>query len=144
MSSSYTIQLPAGSNITKLVNVPTGGAWLGGVNISIATHTTDATIHEWIFINEVMPSQPTKIGYRHVDVLGVSAGGFDNWTLKKETRPYKVLFIGESLMKLRYTSTYEISVNIETSNTQWKSNKYPTIQGNLPHVYDGRIVWVNK
>lgn len=144
MSSSYTIQLPPGTNVTKMINVPTGGSWLGGVNISIATHTANATIHEWIFINEFMPTQPTKTGYRHLDIVGDNTNGFDNWVLPKETRPYKVLFIGESMMKLRYTSTYEISVCIETSNTAWRSNKYPTTQGNLPHIYDGRIVWVNK
>lgn len=144
MSSSFTIQLPAGTNITKLINLPQAGGWLGSVICGIATHTTDASIHEWMFINEWIPSQPTKKGYRHVDYAGNMGAGFDNWTLVKDVRCYKVLFTGESMMKIRYTSTNEISVNVETTHTQYISNAYPLGDGNCLYLLDGRIVWVNK
>lgn len=146
MASTFTVQLPAGTNITKLINIPTAGSWLGAVVVSFATHTADMTVHEAIFINEFVPGNPNVKGYRHVDYAGAVGTDFDNWTLAKETRIWKVLFAGESMFKLRYTSTYEVSVNIETTHTMWNSSAYPSYQATPPtlYKYDGRLEWVPK
>lgn len=146
MASTFTIQLPAGTNVTKLINIPTAGSWLGAVVVSWATHTADMTVHEAIFINEFVPGNPNVKGYRHVDYAGAVGTDFDNWVLSKDTRIWKTLFEGESMFKLRYTATNEVSVNVETTRTSWKAVTYPTYQSPPPtlYKYDGRIEWVNK
>lgn len=145
MASTFTIQLPAGTNVTKLVNIPTAGSWLGAVVVSWATHTSDMTVHEAIFISESVPGNPNVNGYRHVNYDGVGPT-FDNWTLEAEKRIYKVMFQSETMFKIRYTSTYDVSVCVETSQTAWKSNAYPSYSATPPtlYKYDGRLEWVNK
>lgn len=145
MASTFTIQLPAGTNVTKLVNIPTAGSWLGAVVVSWATHTADMTVHEAIFISELVPGNPNVNGYRHVNYDGIGPT-FDNWTLPAEWRAWKVLFAGESMFKLRYTSTHEVSVTVETTQTAWSTNPYPAYSATPPTLwkYDGRLEWVNK
>lgn len=145
MASTYTVQLPAGTNVTKLINIPTAGAWLGAVVVSWATHTSSMTVHEAIFISETVPGNPSVKGYRHVNADGIGPT-FDNWTLAAEARIYKVLFASESMFKLRYTASNEVSVNIETSRTAWNSAPYPQYSATPPtlYKYDGRLAWVNK
>lgn len=145
MASTYTVQLPAGTNVTKLINIPTAGSWLGAVVVSWATHTTSMTVHEAIFISETVPGNPNVKGYRHSNYDGVGPT-FDNWTLPAETRIWKVLFASESMFKLRYTATNEVSVNIETSQSMWNSSPYPQYSATPPtlYKYDGRLEWINK
>lgn len=145
MASTFTIQLPAGTDVTKLVNVPSAGSWLGAVVVSWCTHTSDMTVHEAIFISELVPGNPNVKGYRHVNYDGVGPT-FDEWTLPAEARIHKVLFTHESMFKIRYTSTYDVSVMIETTQTKWNSAPYPTYSVTPPTLwkYDGRIEWVPK
>jgi len=145
MSSTFTIQLPAGTNLTKLINIPTAGSWLGAVVVSWATHSANMTVHSAIFIFKIVPGNVNVKGYRHVNYDGVGPT-FDEWTLNAETRVYKVLFRGESLFKINYTSTNDVSVTIETSHTAWKTNPYPQYNATPPtlYKYDGRIEWINK
>lgn len=145
MASTYTVQLPAGTNVTKLINIPTAGSWLGAVVVSWATHTTSMTVHEAIFISESVPGNPNVKGYRHGNYDGVGPT-FDNWTLPADTRIWKVLFASESMFKLRYTASNEVSVNIETTQSMWNSSPYPQYSVTPPtlYKYDGRLEWVNK
>lgn len=145
MASTFTVQLPAGDDITKLVNLPTAGSWLGSVVVSWVTHTTDLEVHEAIFIQEWVPGNPNVKGYRHVNYDGVGPT-FDEWILPAETRVWKTLFAGESQFKMRYTSANEVSVNIETTRTAWQSLNYPQYSATPPTLwkYDGRLVWVPK
>lgn len=145
MASTYTVQLPAGTNVTKLINIPTAGSWLGAVVVSWATHTTSMTVHEAIFISESVPGNPNVKGYRHGNYDGVGPT-FDEWTLPADTRIWKVLFASESMFKLRYTASNEVSVNIETTQSMWNSSPYPQYSATPPtlYKYDGRLEWVNK
>ncbi len=145
MASTFTVQLPAGTNVTKLINFPTAGSWLGAVVVSWATHTTNLTVHEAIFINEFVPGNPNVKGYRHVNLDGVGPT-FDNWTLPAESRAWKVMFAGENMFKLRYTATNEVSVSVETTQTGWSTSAYPQYSATPPtlYKYDGRLEWVNK
>lgn len=146
MAGTFTVQLPAGTDVTRLVNVPTAGSWLGGVIVSIATHSTDAQIHEMIFINDqYVPGNGDVKGYRHVgDVRqGANNRGYDDWILYGDTMIWFPLYETETMVKLHYTSAQEISLNVETTRTQWVSHKYPDYQVPPPtlYVYDGRIEW---
>lgn len=145
MASTFTIQLPPGTNATKLINIPTAGSWLGGVVVSWCTHTTDLEVHEAIFITESVPGNSNVKGYRHVNYDGVGPT-FDEWTLPAEWRIWKVLFATESMFKLRYTAANEVSVLVETTHTQWQSNPYPQYSVTPPTLwkYDGRVEWVDK
>ncbi len=145
MASTFTIQLPAGTNVTKLITLPTAGSWLGAVVVSWVTHTTSMTVHEAILITENVPGNPSVKGYRHSNYSGTGPT-FDEWTLPAETRVWKVLFDSEEMFKLRYTSSNEVSVSIETTQTKWNSSPYPTYSLTPPTLwkYDGRIEWVNK
>lgn len=145
MASTFTIQLPPGDDVTKLINFPSAGSWLGAVTLSWATHTTDLTVHEAIFINEFVPGNPNVKGYRHVNYDGIGPT-FDDWTLPSEARIWKAAFAGESMFKLRYTGDNEVSVSIETTQTAWSTAPYPQYSVTPPTLwkYDGRIEWVNK
>lgn len=145
MASTFTIQLPAGTNVTKLINFPTAGSWLGAVVVSWCTHTSDMTVHEAVFISESVPGNPNVNGYRHVNYDG-EGPTFDDWVLPAEWRVWKVMFESENMFKLTYTSTYEVSVSIETTQTAWQTNPYPTYSATPPTLwkYDGRLEWVNK
>jgi hypothetical protein len=145
MASTFTVQLPPGTNETKLINFPTAGSWLGAVVVSWATHTDDMTVHEAIFISEAVPGNPNVKGYRHVNYDGVGPT-FDEWTLPAEWRIWKVMFASETMFKLTYTSTQEVSVTVETTQTAWRTNSYPAYSATPPtlYKYDGRIEWVNK
>jgi hypothetical protein len=145
MASTFTIQLPGGTDVTKLINIPTAGAWLGGVVVSWCTHTTDMTVHEAIWINEFVPGNPNVKGYRHANLSG-EGPTFDEWVLPAETRIWKVLFAGETMFKLRYTCENDVSVSIESTQTAWKSSPYPQYSPTPPTLwkYDGRLEWVAK
>lgn len=148
MPGTFTVQLPPGTNQTRLVNVPHAGSWLGGVVCSIATHSTDAQIHEFIFISSDVPGNPNVKSYRHVGNVaqGAATRGYDEWVLDADSRIWFVLFKGENMAKIRYTSTQEISLNVETTKTDWSALAMPNYQ--VPpaklYLYDGRIEWKSK
>lgn len=145
MASTFTIQLPAGTDVTKLINFPTAGAWLGAVVVSWCTHTTNMTVHEAIFINEFVPGNSGVKGYRHVNYDGTGTT-FDEWILPAEQRIWKGTFAGETMFKLNYTCTNEVSVSIETTSNQWISVPYPQYSVTPPtlYKYDGRLEWIAK
>lgn len=145
MASTFTVQLPAGTNVTKLITLPTAASWLGAVVVSWATHTASMTVHEAIFISELVPGNSNVKGYRHVNYDGVGPT-FDEWTLPAEIRAWKVLFATEGMFKIRYTSSNEVSVSVETTQTKWNTSPYPNYSVTPPTLwkYDGRIEWINK
>lgn len=134
--------------MTKLINIPTPGSWLGAGLVSIATHSTSAQIHEWIMINYAVPGNPNVKGYRHMGNVaqGANTRGYDNWTLDADSRIWFVLFKGENMSKIRYTSDQEISFNCEFTKTDWIASDYPNYQVPPPtlYLYDGRLEWKNK
>lgn len=145
MASTFTIQLPAGTNVTKLINIPPAGSWLGSVVVSWCTHTSSMTVHKAIFITEGVPGNPNIKGYRHVNYDGVGPT-FDEWVLPAEARIWRLMFATESMFKLQYTSTYDVSVLIETKQDRTEVRPYPSYSVTPPtlYKYDGRLEWVNK
>lgn len=107
--SSYTIQLPAGTNVTHLVNLPHCGSWLGAVSFSISS-VTDATIHSLLIEYD---TAVTLRWYRRVG--GTQAGNWQNWTLSAQRRIWFPMFNNEMMTIINYTSTNPISLCVETN-----------------------------
>lgn len=145
MASTFTIQLPSGTNVTKIINIPTAGSWLGSVVVSWCTHTTSMTVHKAMFISELVPGNAAVKGYRHVNYDGIGPT-FDEWVLPAETRIWKVMFASESMFKINYTCSNDVSVTIETTANRWDSAPYPQYSATPPtlYKYDGRLEWVAK
>lgn len=137
--SFSTIQLPSGTAVTKLVNIPTCGAWLGGVVISICSSSSITGI-TWQVLNPYVVSGSTHYtGYRK---LGSASGSTTNWSLSADTRLYRILFQRETMVKILYTCSSDVSLCIETTRSDWEPNPYPSSQGSLPNPGDGTITWV--
>lgn len=119
--------LPAGTSVHKVVNLPTSGDWQGLVKASLATTDSNASIAEWLFI---YPNNPDgKIRYRRTGgtVASPVANSFKNWTLTPQQRITRWLTAGENLMTIRYTSTQDISLSIETTRSITPYHPYPAI-----------------
>jgi hypothetical protein len=117
-----TITLPAGTNVTKHINLPTCGNWLGLVRLSLSTFGANATVHSWLII---YPNNPdNKIRWRRTG--GTVSNDFKNWTLTKDTRVVRWLVQNETMTTINYTSTNDISLCIETTRTVTPS-AYPSI-----------------
>ncbi|MFY3742263.1 MAG: hypothetical protein HMLIMOIP_002732 [Candidatus Nitrosomirales archaeon] len=137
-----TLNLAAGTNLTRHFVLPKCGSWAGAVSVSLSTFGTSATIAEWLFINPDVGDG--KIRYRRTG--GTLAGNFFNGPLPADSRGSRGLYKGESLMRITYTATNEISMCIETTRTLTPAN-YPAIPassgaanaivvpGNLSKVY---------
>lgn len=140
-----TIQLPAGTNVTHPINLPTCGYWQGLVRVSL-TSSASATIHEWLII---YPSHPDgKIRYRRTG--GTTGNNFTNWTLQPDQRPARWLAIGETMMTVRYTATAPISVCYETTRTvtpfpyndsALPGTAYPTEAQYPGDILNGKYYW---
>jgi hypothetical protein len=99
------IQLPEGMNLTKPINFPTVGSWLGSAAISVCS-LTPVTIHSF-------------------DVYGWDGSVLSNLGpthILAESRKTWVLPSGAVKANIRYSSTDELSVLIETS-----------LYGNIPY-----------
>lgn len=137
-----TINLASGTSVTRHFVLPKCGSWAGSVNVSLTTFGASATVNEWLFINP--DTGDGKIRYRRTG--GTLGGNFFNGPLAADSRGSRGLYKGESLMRITYTSTNEISLCIETTRTVTPPN-YPTIPvsagsgnaivvpGNLSKVY---------
>lgn len=119
-----SIILPAGTDVTKQVNLPTSGSWLGLVKVSLATFATNATIHEWLFIHPNFGDG--KIRYRRTG--GTLAGNYEDWTLIKDTRVSRWLFKGETMFNINYTASNDITVAVETTRGI-QPYGYPSVPG---------------
>jgi hypothetical protein len=118
--------LEPGTAVRRVLNLPTGGGWLGLVKVSLVTVTASASIEEWLFI---YPNHfDGKIRYRRTGGVAASppSNGFKNWTLAPHIRPIRWLAAGESLMTIKYTATEDISVCIETTRSI-ETSPYPAI-----------------
>lgn len=109
--AARSIMLDAGTSRTELITLPTSGSWLGLVRIGIATHSADATIHEWLLVWPNMPGN--KTGYRRTALSG--ANNYYNSTLKKDKKELRWLAQNESLTKITYTSSNPITFSYETT-----------------------------
>jgi hypothetical protein len=116
------ITLSPGTNVIRHFNLPKCGSWLGAVTVSLSTYSTSATINEWLFINPDVGDG--KIRYRRTG--GTLAGNFFDGPIAPDNRGSRGLYMGESLMRIKYTSTNDISVCIETSRLLTPS-AYPAI-----------------
>jgi hypothetical protein len=108
-----SLNLPAGTEVTKLIAFPLSGSWCGLTRVRIATHTSAATLHEWIFIWANAPSNRTY--YRRTATS--SSNNWYNSTLAPDTDHLRWLSQNESLMKITYTASQEISVVFETTRS---------------------------
>lgn len=101
----------AGTSKTEIVNLPMSGNWCGTTRVKLSTHTTNATIHEWVFI---WPNAPQgRTWYRRTNIS--SANNWYNGTLKADVEQIRWLFQGECLMRITYTATNPIGVSFETT-----------------------------
>lgn len=116
------LTLPAGTNVTKHFNLPRCGSWLGAVTVSLSTYGSSATINEWLFINP--HGGDGKIRYRRTG--GTLAGNFFDGPIAADNRGSRGLYKDESLMRIKYTSTNDISVCIETTRLMTPTS-YPAI-----------------
>lgn len=138
------IQLPAGTNTTKCINLPTCGSWMGNIAVSLLT-SANATIHELVFLYSNPPDGKRR--YRRTG--GTSGGGFAEWTLEAEKKFIRWLLVGESGMLIRYTATQEISLNVERTRSvkpydypAIPATAYPTQQTiNIANAITGSIYW---
>lgn len=141
---TVTINLPAGTAVTKQINLPVCGAWVGLVKVSLTTHTTNASIAEMLLIYSGNPDN--KIRYRRTG--GTLAGNYQNWTLYKDQRVERWLFQNESLLNLTYTAANEISVCVETTRAiqsfaypSIPATAYPTEQQSYGVESNGKVYW---
>ncbi len=104
MPAADTIQLPAATNKLTIVNFPIAGGWIGGVWVSIVSWPATATVHELHFIaDQGKSSIPTLI--RTITPFTMAINHRYGWEMQRY----------ETAMKIRYTSTNNISFCIETN-----------------------------
>ena len=111
--SGQSLELPAGTQVTKQITLPTCGAWMGLVRVRISTFGADATLHEWLFIWPNGPSNKTR--FRRTNIT--SANNWYNGTLVKDQEQLRWMAQNESLMRLTYTATNPISLTWETTRS---------------------------
>jgi hypothetical protein len=105
-----TLELPAGTEVTRTVPIARNGDWSGLTRVRI-TSSADATIHSWEFIN--VSENDSKIRYRRV-ATNKGANNWYNMVLKKDQELGWWAARLESLCKLTYTATAPISFIYET------------------------------
>ncbi len=141
-----TLNLPAGTNITKHFALPKCGAWVGAESVSLSTFGANATIISWLFLYP--DAGDGKIRVRRTG--GTTGNNFQNWTLNKDTRCTRGLYAGESLMTINYTSTNDISVCVETTRSLTPTT-YPAIPASsgsaneigIPaYTIAGKVYWL--
>jgi hypothetical protein len=99
-ASSSTLLLPAATAKTIDITIPTVGSWLGGVVVSFVS-AQNATIS----LTAIKFPQNTNLGSRTV---------LSGYSLLADKRRHETLRRNESILKLTYTATAELSVTIET------------------------------
>lgn len=99
------INLPPGTNVTKAINFPSVGSWLGSVAISVCS-LADTSVHS----------------FKTYDWTGTVLKNHGPAQVPSESR--KIWFLDKSAVKgnITYTSTEDISLLIETS-----------LYGNIPY-----------
>lgn len=114
--AGQTLILPSSTTArTELLALPRSGGWLGQVAVRVTTHTADATINSWEFINQAR--NDSKVVYRRTAYPAGSTNNWYNFTLKKEQETCFWMMDFESLFKLTYTSSYPIAVGFETTRS---------------------------
>lgn len=108
-----TFILPAGTVVTKQIPLPLSGGWCGLSRVRMSTYGVDATLHEWLFIWSGAPSSRTY--YRRTATA--STNNWYNSTLKKDKEELRWLGQNESIMRLTYTATNDISLVWETNRS---------------------------
>jgi len=138
------ITLPAGTSVTKQVNLPTCGSWMGLVKVALSTYGSNATIAQMLFIYP--NNADNKIRYRRTG--GNLAGNYQNWTLAADRRVERWLFQNETMMDITYTSTNEISVCVETTRSinpfaypSIPATAYPTEMQSYGITENGKVYW---
>jgi hypothetical protein len=141
-----TLNLPAGTNVTKHYTLPKCGTWIGAEGISLSTYGVDATVISWLFFYP--DAGDGKIRVRRTG--GDTGNNFQNWTLPKDTRYNRGMYKGESLMTINYTATNEISLCIETTRSLTPTD-YPAIPASsgsanaigIPaYTIAGKVYWI--
>lgn len=142
--SVFITQLPTGTDITRCINLPACGGWLGNVSVSLIT-PVNATIAELLLI---YPNHPDgKIRYRRTG--GSIANNYSNWTLQADRKTVRWLVDGECALKIRYTATAEISLSVETTRLV-QPYAYPPIPATahptensvaIANVILGKVYW---
>lgn len=105
-----TLELPAGTELTKLVPIARNGDWSGLTRVRITTSGANATVHSWEFIND--SENDSKIRFRRIGLLGEN--NWYNRILPKDEELGWWAAGLESLVKLVYTSANPISFIYET------------------------------
>lgn len=105
------MQLPAGTEVTHLINLPLCGSWPGSVSYSIACYTNATIFYNLIAVSQTGPTN----WYRRVG--GTQAGSWQDWTLTAKKRIWFPMFNGENMAIIKYTSTDPISLCVETSRS---------------------------
>lgn len=111
--AAYSFNFPAGTGVTQFRALPLSGSWCGLTRVRLATHTSAATLHEWLFIWSNAPSNRNY--YRRTSTS--TANNWYNGTLVPDKEELRWLGQNESLMRLTYTSSQEISVVVETTRS---------------------------
>lgn len=140
-----TITLPAGTDVTKHINLPTCGSWLGLVRISLSTVST-------LTVDEMLIYYPNhadaKLRVRRTG--GLQFSDFKNWTLAANKRITRWLFQNETSMTITYTCSTDVSLIIETTRSL-NPSAYPAIPASsgeaneiqIPgDILNGMVYWL--
>lgn len=142
-----TINMAAGTNVTRHFTLPKCGVWVGAIAVSLSTFSTDATIHSWLFYYP--DAGDGKIRVRRTG--GDTGNNFEEWTLPKTQRYGRGLYKGESLMTINYTASNEISFAIETTRSLTPTD-YPAIPASSGEANEigipsypiaGKVYWLS-
>lgn len=137
--SGQSIELPAGTVVTKQITLPTCGSWLGLIRTRLSTWGADATIHEWLFIWPNGPNNKTR--YRRTAIS--SANNWYNSVLKKDQEALRWLAQNESIMRITYTATNPISLSWESCRgiTPFPYPPIPTLEWNKKTTSPTANLW---
>lgn len=119
--SAFTLQLPAGTNRTELINFPECGSWVGAVGFSLSS-LTQVDISELLvmFYTGGSTNWIRRVG-------GNQANDWKNWSLVGGRRIWFPFLTREQMVKITYTSTSVVSLCYETNrNVQPLVNPFQT------------------
>lgn len=117
---------------------------MGNVAISLLT-TANATVTELLFLYTNHPDGKKR--YRRTG--GDAGNNYSNWSLLADRKFIRWLLTNEAGMLITYTSTTEISLNVETTRAI-KPYAYPAIPGtahptestvNIANSISGKVYW---
>ena len=101
MPFADTLMLPAGTNITKLINLPLSGGWNGSVKISLVSNAS-------ITVNTMQLK-------RDAAASGIISRSVSTpFTIDADERSEFILQTYESMLYITYTCTSDVSLCIES------------------------------